>query len=116
VSLSTASALPLNVNFATANGSATAGQDYVSSSGTLNFAAGETQKQITVRVTADILPEPNETFEVRLSNPSANLALPPRAGLGTIIDDDVIRTIPTLGWLGLLSLIAALMWTGLRRR
>ena len=43
----------VTVNYATANGTATAGSDYVASTGTLTFAAGETVKTVVVDITDD---------------------------------------------------------------
>jgi probable HAF family extracellular repeat protein len=87
VSLSAASSDTVTVNFATANGSATAGSDYEPASGTLTFAPGETSKTITVPVYGDRLGEPNETFFVNLSNPT-NATIADGQGLGTILDDE----------------------------
>ena len=70
VSLSTASGQAASVNYATADGTATAPADYAATSGTLNFAAGETTKQVTVLVHGDTLDEANETFTLNLSNPT----------------------------------------------
>jgi hypothetical protein len=81
VSLSGSSTSAVSVNYATANGSAVAGVDYASTSGTLNFAAGETSKTITVRIYGD-LPE-TRTFYVRLSNP-VNATIADGEGAGTI--------------------------------
>jgi large repetitive protein len=116
VSLAAPSGVPLSVNFATADGTAIAPQDYLSSSGVLSFAPGETQKQIPITVVADILPEANETFEVRVSNPSVNLGLPPRAAVGTIVDDDVFRKLPSLGTFSMLFLASMLMLIGIARK
>ncbi len=46
-----------------------AGPDYVSTSGTLNFAAGETTETVAVTVNGDLLDEIDETFFVDLSGP-----------------------------------------------
>lgn len=59
----------VTVDYATQDGSAVAGQDYVATNGTVTFAPGETSRTITVAVTADNPPEPDEQFSVVLSNP-----------------------------------------------
>ena len=87
VTLSTASGQAASVNYATADGTATAPADYAATSGTLNFAAGETTKQVTVLVHGDTLDEANETFTLNLSNPS-NVTIADGIGVGTITDDD----------------------------
>src|SRR5262249_10294656 len=50
VSLTAASAQPVSVSYATADGTATAGTDYIPTAGTLTFAPGATTQQITVAV------------------------------------------------------------------
>ena len=50
VSLSAASGKSITVDYATANGTSTAGVDYTTKTGTLTFAAGETTKTVTVTV------------------------------------------------------------------
>src|SRR2546430_2734648 len=63
--------LSSSVNFTTQDGTATiADSDYQLSTGTLNFAATDTTKTITVLVNGDTRDEPNETFFVNLSNPT----------------------------------------------
>src|SRR5436190_15628944 len=60
--------LSASVDFQTADGTATvADTDYQANSGTLNFAANETSKQITVLVNGDSKFEADETFTVHLS-------------------------------------------------
>lgn len=64
------------VSFATANGTATAGSDYSSTSGTLTWTDGDTSsKTINVSITDDTAQESNETFTVTLSNPTGSGAL-----------------------------------------
>jgi hypothetical protein len=87
VSLSAASSVPVTVNYATADGTAVAGQDYVAVSGTLTFAPGETTKTIAVPVIGDRIAEANETFLVNLSS-AANAAIATGQGVGTILDDE----------------------------
>jgi hypothetical protein len=89
VSLSSASGQTVSVNFATQNGTATAGIDYVAQTGTLTFPPGTTLQQVTVAVFGDLLAEGNETFFVNLSAPS-NATIADGQGQGTIIDDDTV--------------------------
>ena len=86
VTLSAASGLPVSVNYATSNGTATAGSDYTSTSGTLNFAAGVTTQTITVPILNDTVFEGTETFNVNLSVP-VNATIADNLGIGTIKDD-----------------------------
>ncbi len=96
VSLSAASATPVTVNYATANGTATAGSDYVAQSGTLTFAPGETQKTIQVAAIGDAVVEVNEGFTVVLANPSG-ATLADGTGAGTITNDDATPPPPSTG-------------------
>jgi hypothetical protein len=87
VSLSEASGYSVTVDYATANNTASAGNDYASNSGRLTFNPGETNKTITVQVAGDVIDENNETFYLNLSNPS-NATISDNQGVGTITDDD----------------------------
>ena len=60
----------VTVDYATSNGTATAGEDYVAQSGTLTFAVGETAKTVEVEVLDDAHDEGTETMTLTLSNPS----------------------------------------------
>ncbi|MCX2929127.1 cellulase family glycosylhydrolase [Mycobacterium sp. CVI_P3] len=91
VSLGAPSAQTVTVQYATSNGTATAGLDYVSVAGTITFAPGETQKIITVPVNGDSLAENDETFTLMLSNPSG-ATLSDAMGTGTILDRPVDPT------------------------
>jgi chitinase len=93
VSLSAASTSPVTVHFATADGTATAGSDYLAQSGTLTFAPGETQKQIQVAAIGDAAVEANEGFTVVLTNP-VGATLADGTGAGTITNDDVPPPLP----------------------
>ena len=68
VTLSPTSAQTVTVNYATANGTATAGSDYVAKSGALTFAPGVSTRPISVTVNGDTTVEPTETFSVMLSS------------------------------------------------
>ena len=68
VRLSEESGFETAVDYATSNGTATAGDDYTPTTGTLTFAAGQVANTINVPVLLDGIPEENETFTVVLSN------------------------------------------------
>ncbi|MBX9789207.1 MAG: cellulase family glycosylhydrolase [Pirellulales bacterium] len=95
VTLSAAASGPVTVNYATANGAATAGSDYTAKSGTLTFAAGETSKTIDVLVTGDTVVETNETFVVNLTSASGATIATAQA-TGTIVNDDQPPPLPVL--------------------
>lgn len=82
---------PATVDYATSNGTATAGQDYTTTAGTLNFADGQSSLTFQVPIINDTLAEGDETVGLALSNPTG-----PGAVLGaqstatlTVVDNDV---------------------------
>ena len=90
VLLSAASSQTVTVDYATADGTATANEDYVPVSGTLVFAPGETSKTITVTIVQGCCcsAQPVEEFYLELSNPfGAGLGSPSQTTV-TILDDD----------------------------
>ncbi|MBK5963204.1 hypothetical protein CCR95_03640 [Thiocystis minor] len=88
VTLSPVSTGTITVKYATANnGSASAGSDYTTASGTLTFTAGQTSKTVAVNVIGDNVKEANETFVVNLSAPTG-ATLADGQGLGTLLNDD----------------------------
>jgi len=88
VTLSAAASTAVTVNYATADGTAAAGSDYVAGSGTLTFAAGQTAKTVLVSINGDAAVEPDETFVVNLSG-AASATIADAQGQGTIVNDDV---------------------------
>ncbi len=76
------------VDYATADGSATAGSDYTTKSGTLAFSSSQTTKTISVPIADDVLSEDDETFALNLSN-ATGASITDVQGLATINDDDV---------------------------
>jgi aryl-phospho-beta-D-glucosidase BglC (GH1 family)/cellulase/cellobiase CelA1 len=86
VTLSAAATAPVTVHFATADGTAGAGSDYVAQSGTLTFAPGETQKTITVAAIGEGTVEASEGFTVTLANPTG-ATIAHGTGSGTIVND-----------------------------
>ena len=79
--------MPVTVNYATADGTATSPADFGAISGTLTFAPGVTTQPISVSIVNDAIAEGNETFTVALSNPTVATIADP-SGLGTIVDDE----------------------------
>ena len=61
----------ITVNYATRNITASAGSDYLSTTGTLSFAEGETSKTITIPIVNDSIQENIETFSVNLNSTGA---------------------------------------------
>ncbi|MCX7059662.1 MAG: S8 family serine peptidase [Gammaproteobacteria bacterium] len=76
-----------SVRFATAPGTASAGSDYVNSSGTLTFSAGQTSRTRSFTINGDIDNEGDETFFVNLSSP-VGLVIDDGQGVVTIVNDD----------------------------
>jgi Bacterial Ig domain/Calx-beta domain len=87
VSLSEASTQTVTVDYATADGSATAPGDYAAGSGTVTFLPGETSHSIEVAVLGNTSVESDKSFSVNLTNAS-NATLADDTGQGTIVNDD----------------------------
>lgn len=87
VTLEAGAAQIVTVNWATANGTALAGSDFASASGTLTFNIGETTHTLVVPINGDTLDENSETFFVNLSG-ATNAVATDSQGLGTILDND----------------------------
>lgn len=82
------------VNYATSNGTATAGSDYTNTSGTLTFAPGELSKNISIPITNDSTLESNETINVTLSAAGGNTTLGTLfSGTVTIEDNDTVTPV-----------------------
>jgi chitinase len=94
VTLGSAATGSVTVRWATADGTATAGEDYTAASGTLTFAPGTVSQNVTVAVRGDTLFEPNETFRIVLSDP-VGTGIVVGSGTVTITNDDV-RPPPSL--------------------
>jgi hypothetical protein len=87
--------VPIALSYATSNGSATAGSDYTTTTGTVTFAAGTGGTQtFTVPITGDTANELNETFTVTLTPQNANQVsgVSDLVAIGTITNDDVADT------------------------
>ncbi|MGE4064455.1 MAG: Calx-beta domain-containing protein [Rhodospirillaceae bacterium] len=86
VSLSVPSTRTVTVSYQTQNGSAFAGSDYGNVSGTLIFAPGELNKTISIPILTNSGIEPEEEFQVVLTNP-VNGTLGSSRGTVTILAD-----------------------------
>lgn len=85
----------VRVDYATRDGTAKAGSDYIAILGTLNLYSDENQAVIPVEIIGDNTPEPNETLYLDVFNPvggSFGAGVVKLAAVRTILDDD--------GWLG----------------
>ncbi|HEU0223554.1 MAG TPA: Calx-beta domain-containing protein [Paracoccaceae bacterium] len=83
------------LRYATVDGSAKAGQDYLAKTGQITFAPGETEAAVRVRVLADFLAEAPETFGLRLTGAIPASLIAPDAGkrgTATIFDNDLRGT------------------------
>jgi hypothetical protein len=81
----------VSVHYATADGSATAGQDYVATDGSLSFSGSQTSRQVSVPIINDANHEDSETFALNLTNVSGVAAGDNKlSGTATIADDDAL--------------------------
>lgn len=87
VYLSSASTEWVTVEWATSDGSARAGEDYVAASGKITFAPGEIRQEVTVRILGDVVEEPDESFNVSLSGASG-APITKSTALSTLLNDD----------------------------
>ena len=87
MSEATASGQVATVEYATGDNTATANDDYVSTSGTISFPAGTTTQTISVTVNGDQIDEQDETFFLNIKRPD-NARITDLQGRGTIVDDE----------------------------
>ena len=91
VTLAPAAAAEVRVGYRAQNGTAIEDQDFarIPANAQVVFAPGETSKTIEIRIVADDIVEPNETFAIQLITPQ-NATINPQAAIGTatIVDDD----------------------------
>ena len=92
VTLSGPSGQPVSVGYATTDGTATAGADYLALSGTATIPAGSTSTTIAVPVTNDAVDEPDETFVVNLTGPT-NATIADGSAQATILDDEPLPSL-----------------------
>ena len=87
VQLDAASGKTVNVNYATADGSAAAGQDFTTATGSLSFAPGELSRNVSITTLDDVNAEASENFTLNLSSPS-NASLSDSSAQITLSDND----------------------------
>ena len=90
VTLDRASTLTVTVDYATSDGTATAGADYTATSGTLTFDPGETTQTVSVPVLDDAVDDPGETMTLTLSN-AVNAQIADATATGTINNSDQLQ-------------------------
>ncbi len=91
MNLSAAAIAQTTVNYATSDGTASAGSDYTAASGTLTFNIGVTSQTFDVNITDDGAAEGDQTITLTLSNATgpASIGTPNPATL-TITDDEAV--------------------------
>ena len=97
VNLSHASDQTITVDYATSDGTAASGSDYISKTGTLTFKPQVTEGVIQVTVVGDTLKEADETFDVTLSK-AVNATISTAVGTATIRNDDTYVFVPSDGY------------------
>jgi len=96
VTLSGPSGRDVSVQYATAEGTALANEDFVPTSGTLTIAAGGTSGTINVPVKGDTTPEPDEHFFVNLFGATNAASIADAQGKATISNDDTPPSTTTI--------------------
>ena len=99
VELDVASMETVSLDFATADGTAVAGEDYVLTGGAAQIPPGDLRAMIAVPIIGDTLNENDETYSLTLSNVSVNAVVVDGEAIGTIVNDD-----GTPGWQAPVSL------------
>ena len=83
-----------SVNFATADGTALAGLDYIATNGTFVFTNGETSKTFSVIVINNTMVQPDKTVRLQLSDPINGILIAPYAATLTIHDTSGCFVVP----------------------
>jgi hypothetical protein len=79
----------VKVGYATANGTARAGRDYLAASGTVVLPEGATEAQVALAVVGDFVAEPDESFTVSLKSPDG-ATIGTGTAIVTITDNDTL--------------------------
>lgn len=94
---------PVQVQYATADITATAGTDYTAQTGILTFGPRKTKKSFTVPILNDATAEKDKTFEVLLKQPGGGAVVGgPSTAIVKIFDDEGSRSVghwsPIMCW------------------
>ena len=109
VSLEPAVAFAVRVDYETADGTATAGEDYLETSGVLKIPPGQTRGTVSVRIPADGPGDGPELFELRLGSATAatvadgaatGTILMPGTSTTPVIERIAVVSTPRLSWDG----------------
>ncbi len=93
INLDTAAGQAVRVTYATSDGTAEAGRDYLTASNIVAFAPGVTRQTIFLTVIDDSSEEGNETFSLALSAAENGVIGTPGSATITIVDDDLPPTV-----------------------
>ena len=87
----------LTLNYATADGTATAGSDYTATSGSVTFLGGEQVRYVSVPILGDTTPEEMEFFSLNVT-PAGFIqnGVEDNSGIATILSDDTAGTGPVI--------------------
>ena len=88
VTLSPSTTETVTVDYATSDGTATAGDDYTHTSGTLTFSPGVNRRTVSVPVIDDSHEDGGETLTLTLSSPTGPAHLGDATATGTINNDE----------------------------
>ena len=111
ISMDATTTQAVTVDYTTFDETATAPDDYTATSTTAAIPANQTSTTAQVQIVDDSLDEPNETFTVRLSDPSAGVQVSGGNGTATvtIIDNDPLAVpVPALSTWGLIIMAGLL--------
>jgi hypothetical protein len=78
----------VKVGYGTASNTAKANEDYEPQVESVTFAAGQTSKDVRIKIVGDTRKEPNETFYFKITSTSRGKIASPGYAIGTIVDDD----------------------------
>jgi hypothetical protein len=100
LTLSNPSYQTIDVQYTTANGTATAGSDYAATTATVTFLPGQTTKAIPITIFGDTTYEPNEDFQFQITGVTNASVAGTGTVVQTILNDDAVPTLSVGNWSG----------------